>query len=175
MQDLSVFETYQFMSDNNIFFAYAGTFDHFSITSLLKSIKGKLNALEIERGIAKKIQAILIEKVENIRKHSSHDGKNTGLLLLCKSDTKYIVITGNQILHENVPSLQENLERLSKLSMDELKQEYKEQLLSERTNENGAGLGLLDILIKSANPLKYDFRRHTDVSSFCIIQTEINI
>ena len=68
MPHLSVFETYQFMSNKNIFFAYTGTFDHFTITSLLKGIKSKLKVLEIEKIIAQKIQNILVLDLLTIKK-----------------------------------------------------------------------------------------------------------
>ena len=177
MLHLSVFETYQFMSDKNIFFAYTGTFDHFTITSLLKGIKRKLKLLEIEKIIAQKIHSILVEKVENIRKYgvAENEKENTGILLLGKTDQKYIVISGNVIANTDVASLKEKLEKISNLSIEELKHEYRKQILVKNVVKTGAGLGLIDIAIKSGNGIKYNFRKHSEKSSFYFLQTEINV
>lgn len=177
MQHSLVFDTYQFMSEKNIFFSYTGTFDHFTITALLKGIKKKLKLMEIEKLIAQKIHNVLVEKVENIRKYGiQEDNKeNTGILLLGKTDDKYIVVTGNKVKDDDIASLKEKLEKISRLSMEELKYEYRKQILVKESFETGAGLGLIDIAIKSGNGIKYEFRKHTDNSTFYFLQTEISI
>lgn len=177
MQHSLVFDTYQFMSEKNIFFSYTGTFDHFTITSLLKGIKKKLKLMEIEKLIAQKIHNVLVEKVENIRKYGAQEEnkENTGILLLGKTENKYIVITGNKILDSDIPSLKAKLDKIVNLSVDELKNEYRKQILVKESFENGAGLGLIDIAIKSGNGIKYDFRKHGENSTFYYLQTEISI
>jgi len=177
MQHSLVFEVYQYMSEKNIFFSYTGTFDHFTITALLKGVKRKLKLLEIEKLIAQKIHSVLVEKVENIRKYGAQESEkeNTGILLLGKTDDKYIVITGNKVLDADVLILKEKLERIAGLSVEQLKQEYRKQILIKESFETGAGLGLIDIAIKSGNGIKYEFKKHGDASTFYFMQTEISI
>ncbi len=172
----NVYDIYQFMNDQNIVFAYTGEFDHAVTTLLLKSIKRELKGADSERSIDKKVYHILVESIENMSKHTSNENakQNTGLLLLCKLETKYVIITGNYIANKEVTKLQEKLDKVSKLSQDELKKVYREQILSPRTDENGAGLGIIDIAIKSGNNIKYDFQPRTDEMSFYLFQTELN-
>lgn len=175
MADLSnIYDVYQFMNDKNIIFAYSGTFDHFVTTSLLKNIKKTLIGAET---LQKKIYNIIVECIENMSKHSNHEheNQNNGFLLLCQSETKYIVITGNYIFNEEIPELKEKLDKVANLKSDELKKMYREQILSKRTHENSAGLGIIDIAIKSENQIKFDFKPYTERTSFYLFQTEITI
>ncbi len=172
---INVFDVYQFMSIENIVFAYTGTFEHFITTVLLKSIKNELKVTQ--GGVDKKVYNIVVESIENISKYSLDESTNgnSGILLLCKLEKKYVVITGNIILNTDIPMLKAKLEKVSKLDREELKEAYREQIASKRTHENRAGLGIIDIALKSGNNMKYDFQPNNDTTSFYLFQTEINI
>lgn len=177
MQTLpNVYEVHQFMNDKNIVFAYTGTFDHFVTTSLLKSIRRKLKTFHGPRSLNKRNYSVLVESIENVSKHCMETDKDSiGMLLLCEEGSQYIIITGNHISNKDIPALTEKLERMSKLDQADLKKMYRNQILSEHTNDNNAGLGLLDILIKSGNKIKYEFQPRTEDSSFYLFQAAINI
>ncbi|MDP1744467.1 MAG: DUF6272 family protein, partial [Bacteroidota bacterium] len=110
-------------------------------------------------------------------KHSSKgdDTQNIAILLLSKSQDKYTIVTGNHIMNDEIPALQEKLEKVLKHNQAELKQLYREQILSKRTDDNNAGLGIIDIAIKSGNLMQYEFKPLTESTSFYLLQTEINI
>ena len=173
----TAFEVHQFMSEKNILIAFTGYFDHLVTTSLLKNIKKKLTILQSATGIDKKVYNVLVESIENISKYAStkNPNQNIAMLLLCKSDVHFTVITGNHILNNDIPALKEKLDKVASLTPAELKKMYREQLLSKRTHENSAGLGIIDIAIKSGNQIKYDFKQLNDQTSFYLFQTEINI
>ena len=173
----TAFEVYQFMSEKNILMAFTGHFDHLVTTSLLKNVKSKLNAIQSVTGIDKKVYNILVESIENISKYTLHSGlhQNISMLLLCKSENHFTVITGNHILNKDVPALKARLQSISNYTVSDLKKMYRQQMLSKRVDENSAGLGILDIAIKSGNHLKYDFKPMTALTTFYLFQTEINI
>jgi hypothetical protein len=171
------FETYKFMNDKNILLAFTGHFDHFVTTSLLKNVKRKFNLFEVNTRFAKNIYSLLVESIENVSKHSYHgeDKQNNSMLLLCKSDTSYTIITGNHILTSEIPALKEKLEKVSSHQADELKKLYRKQILSKSGGENNAGLGLIDIAIKSGNNIKFEFKPLSSSTSFYLLQIETNI
>ncbi len=171
----TAFEVYQFMSEKNILIAFTGYFDHLVTTSLLKNIKNKLSVLRSTTGIDKKVYNVLVESIENISKYSTNKNQNIAMLLLCKSETHFTVITGNHILNNDIDELKKKLDKVASLSLAELKKMYREQMLSKRTHENSAGLGIIDIAIKSDNHIKYDFKQLTELTSFYLFQTEIKI
>ncbi len=171
----TAFEVYQFMSEKNILIAFTGHFDHLVTTSLLKNIKNKLSVLQSATGIDKKVYNVIVESIENISKYSTikNQNQNIAMLLLCKSETHFTVITGNHILNNDIDELKKKLDKVASHSLVELKKMYREQMLSKRTHENSAGLGIIDIAIKSDNHIKYDFKQLTEHTSFYLFQTEI--
>jgi hypothetical protein len=173
----TAFEVYQFMSEKNILVAFTGHFDHLVTTSLLRNIKSKLGDLQSMTGIDKRVYNVLVESIENISKYTSKNSQahNIAMLLLCKGDHNFTVITGNHVLNKDIPALKARLDKVIKLNQDELKKLYRQQMLSKRTDENSAGLGIIDIAIKSKNQIKYDFKQLNDDTSFYLFQTEIKI
>ncbi len=166
---------YNFMDERNILVAFTGHFNHSMATALLKLGKSKINDSGAGLGVNKKIYNILVESIENVSKHSSQEIKKASMLLLAKSDTHYKIITANPILNSKISELTEKLDLISGLEIAGLKKLYRNQLLAERTNENNAGLGIIDIAIKSDSKIKYDFKSLTESSSLYIFQVEINI
>ncbi len=173
----AAFEAHQLMSEKRSLMSFTGHFDHLAITLLLTNIKSKLSAIEITTGMDKRVYSVLVECIENVCKHSFHgnEKENIATLLLSKSETKYTIVTGNHIMNDEIPALKEKLETVAKLSPVELKQMYRVQILSKPTNDNNAGLGIIDIAIKSGNKIKYEFKKLTKNTSFYLLQTEISI
>jgi hypothetical protein len=173
----AAFEAHQLMSENKSLMSFTGHFDHLAITLLLTNIKSKLSAIEVTTGIDKRVYSVLVECIENVCKHSFHgeEKQNIATLLLSKSETKYTIVTGNHIMNDEIPALLEKLKRVSKLDPAELKQMYRQQMLSKRTDYNNAGLGIIDIAIKSGNRIFFEFKALTENTSFYLLQTEITI
>lgn len=173
----TAFEAHQLMSEKNTLIAFTGHFDHLLTTLLLVNIKNKLSSLESTTGIDRRVYSVLVESIENVSKHSStgNEVQDVAILILSKSETKYTIVTGNHIMNSDIPALKTQLEKVSKYNQAELKQLYREQILSKRTDDNNAGLGIIDIAIKSGNMIKYEFKPITEKTSFYLLQTEINI
>jgi hypothetical protein len=173
----TAFEAHRLMSEKDTLMAFTGHFDHLLTTSLLINIKNKLSALEPTTGMDRRVYSLLVESIENVSKHSytGNEKQNIATLLISKSDTKYTIITGNYIMNSEIPALKAKLETVLKHNQAELKQLYREQILSKRTDENNAGLGIIDIAIKSGNMIEYEFKQLTETTSFYLLQAEINI
>jgi hypothetical protein len=169
----NAWEMFQFMNARNTLMAFTGNIDHHVTTSLLKNFKNKVGAEGAETEVDKKVYSVLVESMENISKHSSQE--NRSILLLNKTEEAYVVIAGNPIENKDIPLLKEKLEKFSKLDNSQLKKIYREQLLSRDNSENSAGLGMIDIAIKSGNNIEYLFHPLTSLMSFYILQIKINI
>lgn len=170
-------KAHQLLSDKNTLLAFTGEFDHLLTTLLLINVKNKLSSMEATTGVEKRVYNVLVECIENVSKHSFQDSKskNIATLLLTKSDTKYTIVTGNYIPNSDIPYLKEKLDNIISSNPLELKQMYREKILSKRTDDNNAGLGIIDIAIKTGNQLQYEFTPLTDSTTFYLLQTEINI
>jgi hypothetical protein len=174
---MATFETHQLLSNKNTLMAFTGHFDHLLTTLLLVNVKNKLSVMEASTGIDKRVYSILVECIENVSKHclQANSKDDIATFLLAKSDDKYTIVTGNHIMNSDIPILKSKLDKVAASNHAELKQMYRDQILSKRTEENCAGLGLIDIAIKSGNQIKYEFLPLTENTTFYILQTEINI
>jgi hypothetical protein len=170
-------EVHRLLNNKDTLMAFTGYFDHLLTTLLLINIKNKLSLTEKITGAEKRVYSVLVECIENVSKHTilENNTHNLSTLILSKSESKYTIITGNQVMNEEVPLLKKRLEKVAASSAAELKQLYREQILSKRTDENNAGLGILDIAIKTGNQIKYEFKPITEFTTFYLLQTEINI
>jgi hypothetical protein len=172
----AVYEVHQLLSNKDTLMAFTGYFDHLLTTLLLINVKNKLGSSETATGVEKKVYSVLVECIENVSKHSPENGDKTiSTLLVSKSETKYSIITGNYISNSEVSDLKEKLDKVANSSLAELKQLYREQILSRRSDENNAGLGIIDIAIKTGNQIKYEFKPISEHTTFYLLQTDINI
>ena len=177
MKDLTdAIEIFDVMGKTNILLAFCGRFDHTMNTSLLLNSKTELNDLGEAFGVNKKVYNVLVESVENVTRHALHGNENNikSLLLLCESENTYSIITCNAVLNTSVIPLKERLDGIIKQSKEELKTNYREQILAERISENGAGLGIIDIAIKTDNKIRYHFKPYSANTSLYFFQAEIN-
>lgn len=173
----TAFNTHQLLCEKETLISFTGHFDHLLTTLLLTNIKNKLRSTESTTGIDRKVFMVLVESIENVSKHScfENEKQNIATILLSKSETKYTIVTGNQIMNSDIPALHGKLEKVLTSNPTELKQMYREQILSKHSDDDNAGLGIIDIAIKSGNRIKYEFKPLTENTSFYLLQTEINI
>lgn len=172
----TVYGVHQLLNAPSLLMAYTGHFDHLLTTLLLINIKNKLSAADGLNGVEKKVYSVLVECIENVSKHSTLANKrNLSTVYIGKTDLKYIIVTGNYIPNDEIPDLKQKLEKVKVSSLPELKLMYREQILSKRSDENNAGLGIIDMAIKTGNQIKYDFKPAEENTSFYLLQTEINI
>lgn len=170
-------EIFDYFGKTNILLAFSGRFDHQLNTSILRNSQAKLNELGSTFGINKKVYNVLVESVENVTRYSAdnslHDLKS--MLLLCKNPESYKIITCNPVLNTNVDKLKEKLDLVKSCNLDELKTTYRQQILSKRVSENTAGLGLIDIAIKTDNNINYYFKNYSQNIFLYYFQAEISI
>jgi len=168
-------EIFNFMGKTNILLAFCGRFDHTMNTSLLLNSKTELNELGEAFGVNKKVYNVLVESVENVTRYASHGNQNNikSMLLLCKTESAYSIITCNAILNKDVNPLKERLDTVINSSKEELKTNYREQILSERVSENAAGLGIIDIALKTDNKIRYYFKEYSTNTSLYFFKAEI--
>lgn len=171
---------YTTMTQQNITTAFLGDFDHATTTTLLQNFKAKMSFLETATGINKKIYKIMVECLENIGRHKISkliDAKvpsDSAIFLLAKQQDTFYISTGNYIKTDQINVLQTKIDTINSFSKTELKKYYK-QILSESKPEGkgGAGIGLIDVVIKTGTPLRYRFLKISEHYSFFILEVAI--
>ena len=131
----------------------------------------------------KRVYHVMVECLQNICKHADQpetglpkgDGSGTGIFIVGSSENDYTITTGNSISDDKVEGLRTVLEQINVLEPDELKALYKKQIKESRLSEKaGAGLGFIDIVEKTGNPIEFDFVDVNDKTSFFVMKTTVN-
>jgi hypothetical protein len=172
-----VYDTHKIMSDKSISLAFSGKFTPELITSMLFLAKKN-----ISRSVAmKKVYNIMIECLENLTKHGTmHDSESENfpaIFIFGNDEGSYYLATGNTVTEDEKAPLEEKLSKANSLDKAGLRAWYNEILLGSTgvSERGGAGLGIIDIAMKSGNPLEYEFKHLKEGFLFYILKVKIDI
>ncbi|MBI3501926.1 MAG: hypothetical protein HY063_09035 [Bacteroidetes bacterium] len=174
-------EIHQFMNERNVIMSFMGELTHQVTTSLLKNLKEDMSNSNVDIVTQKRLYGIIVECLDNIAKHwiANDIEKVLGrysppIFMLSRSNGFYFIITGNHIPNNQIDLLIKKIELVNSLDKKGLQEYYRATLAKESPLErDNAGLGIIDIAIKSGNKLEYEFRPVTKEISFYIIQAKI--
>jgi hypothetical protein len=176
-------EIHQFMNDRNVVMSFMGELTHQVTTSLLKNLKLDMNLANVDVLTQKRLYGIIVECLDNISKHwKANDivrvmGKaSPPIFMLSRTDGYYYIITGNHIPSDQIDFLVKKIELVNSLDKKGLQDFYRVTLAKESPlDRDNAGLGIIDIKMKSGNNLEYEFRPVTPTVSFYVIQARIQL
>jgi hypothetical protein len=158
---------------------YKGELNHQILKLFTKMAENKIMKSKKEDSVRRKLFHVMVECLENITKHSDavdDDNKKigNGVFVVGEKEEYYYVITGNKIESDKVSSLKERIDSLNLLSKEELTEAHKKQIVEGKLSaKGGAGLGLIDILRKTGQQLKYDFVPLDDDYHFFIFKVTV--
>lgn len=156
-----------------VLFDYKGEIVFETIDLILNRLKKKPAYRAIRKSIQKKVYSVIVECIDNIYKHNitgklSVNNRNySAYIILTKEDDKYIISTGNVVSNDNVQDLRDDLVQVNMHDKTGLKSLYAEIASKDIiSDENGAGLGLITIAMKSEEKINYEFDLINDQYSY---------
>jgi hypothetical protein len=146
---------------------YTGEVNHEIKELLLEKARLSLNRVETNTGVKKKVNNILTECIENIQKYTLTEilpeEKAIALspkIILASEEGCYFVECSNMVLSSQVQKLTVKIDQANALGKAGLQQWYEEIINDGRiSDQGGAGLGIIDMAIKSGEKLKYKISR----------------
>lgn len=146
------------MTENSIILAFRDTINQDTLDGLYSIAEWRMESMESERSVKKRIFNILIECLQNVVNHGESNVKEVGpLVALAKENGQYVIFTANPIDSENLRKFEEKVELVNEIDHTDIRKVYSEKLgEAEFSAKGGAGLGLLDIYKKSGNKLEYE-------------------
>ena len=182
---MSVFldQCYEHMNKGEVIVAYKGTIGADIITNTLSLVELKLEDIDVQNAVKKKLYNILVESLQNLYHHvdkvpddfEDQTSEKFGMLIVQKVDRGYKIITGNFVKADNVERLEEKIKKINRSSHEEIKELYKFILNHQRISaKGGGGLGLVDIARKTGNKLEYTFKEYNDKYSFFYLDILVN-
>lgn len=178
---VDAFNIYDKMEKNNILLSFKGDITSELLTSILQIMENKMDNMQEEPKMKKKVYNVLVECLQNLYHHmddvadAAGDINRSAIFMIGKVNNAYTITTGNYILGENVHGLKSRLDEVNALSKEELKEYYKKVLNNgEMSLKGGGGLGMIDIARKTGEKLEYNFLEIDNKVSFFTLNIKIN-
>lgn len=173
----SIVNIHQHMNDHNVLLVFNGLLNQEGLMGILASIEGQMLGSPT---LKKKVYYIVVEMLQNIVKHGynpfNESRANPGVWILAQMDNCYYILTGNFIKNENRPALENKISYVNKLTFEEIDTLFNKSLFDfENDNSKKAGLGIIDLKIKSNNDIRYFCHDLGDGVSFISLETIIHL
>jgi hypothetical protein len=178
---VDIFDIYNKMERNNILLSFKGEITSDLLTSILQIMENKMENMQEEPKMKKKVYNVLVECLQNLYHHldeiSDVDSERirSAIFMIGKLDGDYSIITGNYILNENINGLKNRLDEVNGLNKEQLKEYYKQVLNNgEMSLRGGGGLGMIDIARKTGEKLEYNFLEIDNKVSFFTLKIKVS-
>lgn len=129
---------------------------------LISNLTENIDQLLVSKGdnqlVRKRMFTILIEGMQNVRKHGAFDekGRQAGYLIIGSSEKDHHIVIANLVNAANRERVISYLNEINSYEIEELSMKYKSVLTNEfLENEGGSGMGLITTRLKTNNQLGY--------------------
>ena len=175
-----VYKFHEQMIENKISLVYEGEINQ-EITNVFSEMaEAGMDGNEHET-TKKRVYHVMVECLQNICKHAEEKeytndvGRGKGILMVSSNLEQYSVTTGNIISNNNIDSLAGMLDKINVMNPDEIKTTYKQMIRKARLSEKGgAGLGFIDMVKKTGNPIEYLVHPLDNQISFIVMVSRVN-
>lgn len=155
---------------SGVIFYYTGGFSQPIVAAIGDTLKQRMESVAASTTARRKVFSTFIEMAQNILHYAAAetpppdaapDAAPTkyGALAVGRDGEKFFVVCGNPVRMDDVSRLHEKLEPLRRMSLDEIKTAYREQLRNDEhdkdTVSRGAGLGFLTMARDATEPIDY--------------------
>ncbi|MBN8703128.1 MAG: SiaB family protein kinase [Bacteroidetes bacterium] len=165
---------------HDVILAFAGEIDNKTMNTIIGNIDDKIEKLSLDPITKKRFYHVMVECLENLYRHNepipNQNSTETpfAVFTLLKENEDYFLTTGNYIKNDQVDVLKDKIEKINRMTLEEKKIFYREVLSNKTFSEKGgAGLGMIDIALRSSDALSYEFKPINDNYSFYVFQTKI--
>ncbi|MBE9469406.1 MAG: hypothetical protein IMY72_13960 [Bacteroidetes bacterium] len=167
-------QLHNILNKEDVLLIFNGILNQDNLINLLSIIEEHMsNALLLK----KRVFNIMVEMLQNIVKHGDaleKDKGNSGIFFINKKNNTYYLNSGNYIYNNKVDNLKLKIEHVNSLDDKNLNKFYNDRLFNFQIDSSKeAGLGLIELRLKSKNKIVYNFNRINEKFSFFTIRTAI--
>jgi len=166
------------VSEDTLFY-YKGSVGSKRVTDILEKIEAIIDEKDFPLKERKKIVNILIELVQNLYHHGEkfeidNEFKSYGSIIFTKDSEGIKMLSANFIKVEKLKVFTDYIDHTNSLGPDELKSLYRKVLANRHFSEKGGGgLGIINMIRKSGNKLKYCSQRTEGENFFLVLSVKI--
>ncbi|KAF7600124.1 MAG: hypothetical protein CGU28_02335 [Candidatus Dactylopiibacterium carminicum] len=180
MEAIDLFGLRELFNRCRILLCFNGPISRSLIEEIGNALRNYLQADQAHPSSAMDVFSVYIELTQNIRHYSTsrnYDELAGSATVVVARDERgfYVVQAGNLVEQEDGELLLAKVGELARLDKTQLKAAYKEQLRKPRSSDavSGAGLGLIDVARKSAEPLVANLSPASDGRAFFSLRAVI--
>jgi len=155
-----------------VMICFNGAFVHSIIEEIGNALRRYLEDSEEKKGAALDVFSVYIEQAQNVRnylarKHFSNAAHANAIIIIGRKAERYVVSSGNIVETADKEELAARLEAIKGLDAAGLRALFKERLRAQtRGRDGGAGMGLIEIARRCAEPFQYSFHPVDEAHSF---------
>jgi len=158
---------HKIINEENILLIYGSIFDQDSLLSLISIMDSQMGE---ELAFKKKVISLMVEMLQNIIHHggsiASDNNGSQGIYYMSRKMNKYYLTSINYIENRKVGLLKDKIDYINNLTDDGRENFYNNRLFDFQLNTSKeAGLGLIEMHLKSKNNIKYMFDRISEKHS----------
>jgi hypothetical protein len=171
------YDFYKLVEEYHILLAFQGMMTTDVLTMMGRNVKEQAEN-DITR---RRIFSVMVELVQNInlysaeKDYSESDKKmvGKGIVVITTNDDEnaFTIGSGNLVKNAQINQLKQKLDYINQLDDEQLRGYFRQQL---RTPEDQDSTGLVGVVRKAKNPLKYEFLPIDEEHSFFILTIQIN-
>lgn len=148
-------------SKNIKIYEYNGLLSFDIIEDILHESKSRLDELNYELVVKKRVYSVLVECLENTYKHNKQTRKNQDHeqveLVINNTENNFVINISNYVDKKNLSELTSKIEKVNSLNLPELNKHYLEAISKARiSDKGGAGLGIIEIARNSRQKIMYN-------------------
>lgn len=150
---------------NGDLFHYSGTISQDVVIDIAATLKQILAVTELAPSQkTRKVFSSFVEMVQNAVHYSpcvpGSNGEKIVSIVVSKKDDRFYMTCGNLVDGQQVATIRGKVEPLLDMSLDEIKQAYRQQLKNDchqqqNPSSKGAGLGFLTLARDACQPIEY--------------------
>ncbi len=158
----------------NILLIYSNIFEQNSLVRLISVLQSqKYSALAFK----KRIISAMVELLQNIILHGrvkiGDKIFSPGIFYISKKQNIFYLNAVNYIRKEKIEKLRQKIEKLNSMTNSEVEQLYNEHLFDFSGNHKNAGLGLIELRMKSKNTIDFNFFEHNQDFSLFFMRVKL--
>ncbi|KTT14548.1 SiaB family protein kinase [Pseudacidovorax intermedius] len=153
---------------HQVIFYYVGYFSQHIVAAMAEAVKLQLEVAGVAGPTRRKLFSSFVEMAQNIIHYSAdaltpphqdeRELRHGSVCIRREDDGRFLLLCANRVEPEVAGDLRGKLEQLRSMTMDEIKQAYRQTLRDETpAGSKGAGIGLLTVARDASGPLEFDF------------------
>ncbi len=164
---------HEFVQKNHVNMIYQGVFTHDNLKSLLTMTEGSVAKTD-NVAFKRKAVNVMIELLQNICNHAANIDKQNegkpGILVVSGNEHGCSIMSGNYITKNTVDAFKTKVDKVNNSNNQELDDLYSEIIMREHEpGQKGAGLGFIDMRMKTGSKIDYSITEVNNEFSFISI------